>query len=215
MAKHRQSNALRWMGRRGLGRAPLALLGSGLFLLVGLACRPETPLPSLGAAPSFALTDQRGSPFASADLRGRPALANFIYTSCTDTCPLLSASMGQVQEQLKADGLFGEKTVLLSFSLDPQRDTPAVLAAYGERFGADPSGWKMLTGEAEAIGQLAQDFKLGRPIPMPPSAENPVINLAHSNRFVLIDGQGQIRAYYRGEELHVDEVLRDLRRLAR
>jgi protein SCO1/2 len=123
--------------------------------------------------------------------------------------------MGQVQEQLKAEGLFGERVVLLSFSLDPPRDTPPVLAAYGERFGADPGGWKMLTGDPEALAQMAQDFKLGRPIPLPPTAESPVINLAHSNRFVLIDGHGQVRAYYRGEELNVDEVVRDIRRLAR
>ena len=190
-------------------------LGLLLALSASLACRQEPPLPAYGAAPTFSLTDQRGSPFGSGDLGGRVALANFIYTGCTDTCPLLSATMGQVQEQLKADGLFGSKIVLLSFSLDPPRDTPPVLAAYGERFGADPDGWKMLTGPTEALGQLAQDFKLGRPIPLPLDAKNPVINLAHSNRFVLVDGDGQVRAYYQGDALDVDAVIGDIRRLAR
>ena len=194
----------------------LAQLGLGLLLLVsGAACKQEPQLQAFGPAPRFSLTDQRGDSFASDDLAGRVTLANFIYTSCTDTCPLLSATMGQVQDQLKNDGLFGNRAVLLSFSLDPQRDTPPVLAAYGERFAADPAAWKLLTGDPEALAQLAQDFKLGRPIPLPTSAESPLVNLAHSNRFVLIDGSGQVRAYYPGEELNVAEVVRDIKRLAK
>jgi protein SCO1/2 len=181
----------------------------------GTACRQEPPLPVLGPAPTFSLVDQRGAPVHSTDLSGRLWLANFIYTTCTDTCPLLSASMGQVQESLKADGLFGTKTMLLSFSIDPERDTPAVLAAYAERFRSDPEGWKMLTGDLEAVEQVAVQFKLGRPIRLPPSEQNPAINLAHSNRFILVDASGQVRAYYSGEALNVDDVVRDIRRLAR
>jgi cytochrome oxidase Cu insertion factor (SCO1/SenC/PrrC family) len=198
----------------GCWRVGLVALGL-LTTLAGSGCRQEPQLATFGPAPSFALTDQSGSRFSSADLGGRVALANFIYTSCTDTCPLLSATMGQVQEQLKAEGLFGSKVALLSFSLDPDRDTPPALMAYGERFGVDRSGWKMLTGETELLAQIADDFKLGRPILLPPSPQNPAITLGHSNRFVLIDREGQVRAYYRGEELDVQEVLRDLRRLAR
>lgn len=196
-----------------ISRAALVNLALGLAALVGSACRQEPPLPSFGPAPQFALTDQHGQPFGSAELGSRVALGNFIYTSCTDTCPLLSANMARLQEPLKAEGLFGGKVALLSFSLDPERDSPQVLAAYGERFSVDSVGWKMLTGQAEALGQVAQDFKLGRPILLPPSPQSPLINLAHSNRFVLIDGVGQVRAYYRGEELNPDEVMRDIRRL--
>src|SRR6478672_639603 len=119
----------------GAGWLGLALL---LVALAGLACRSEPPLPTLFPAPRFALTDQRGQAFGSAELGERVALANFVYTSCTDTCPLLSTTMGQIQDQLRADGLFGTKVMLLSFSLDPGRDTAPVLAAYGERFGTDP-----------------------------------------------------------------------------
>ena len=186
-----------------------------LLLLALVGCRPEPQLQAFGPAPGFSLIDQTGRPFGSTDLAGRVALANFIYTSCTDTCPLLSATMGQVQEHLKADGAFGGKAVLLSFTLDPERDTPQVLTAYGERFGVDAAGWKMLTGTSDQLGQLAQDFKLGRPIPLPPDARNPLVNLMHSNRFVLVDPSGQVRAYYSGESLDVQEVVRDIRRLAR
>jgi protein SCO1/2 len=198
-------------GARGRIRPLLVCLA----LLASLACRQEPPLPTLWPAPRFALTDQQGQPFGTADVGQRVALANFVYTSCTDTCPLLSATMGQIQEQLKSEGLFGGKVVLLSFSLDPERDTPPVLAAYGERFGADPAAWKLLTGPSDTLGQLAQDFKLGRPIPLPPSSQNPLINLAHSNRFVLIDGSGQVRATYLGDSLEVADVVRDIKRLLR
>jgi protein SCO1/2 len=180
-----------------------------------VACRQEPPLPEFGAAPTFSLIDQQGRPFSSSDLAGRVALANFVYTSCTETCPLLSANMGLVQEQLRHDGLFGGKVVLLSYTLDPERDTPPVLARYGERFGVDPAGWKLLTGSGEELGQIAQDFKLGRPIPLPLDARNPVVNLGHSNRFALVDGSGQVRAYYSGQELQIDQLQSDIRRLVR
>jgi protein SCO1/2 len=190
--------------------AIVALLGAML-----LACRAEPELPSLGAAPTYSLTDQQGRPFGSADLAGRISLVDFIYTSCTDTCPLLSANMRQVQDELKAAGLFGNKVVLVSFSIDPERDTPPVLAAYAEHFSADPAAWRWLTGQTETIAQLGQDFKLGRPIPLPLDAKSPSVNLAHSNRVVLVDGGGQMRAFYAGEELQVDQVVGDIRRLAR
>jgi len=184
-----------------------------LALLAVLACKQEPPLPSYGAAPRFTLTDQLGAPFGSDDIGGRIALADFIYTSCQDACPLLTANMARVQEQLKAEGRLGQKVVLLSFSLDPERDNPSALQSYGERFGVDSSGWKLLTGSKDVLEGAAEDFKIGRPIALPPSAQNPAINLAHSGRFVLIDTSGQVRAYYRGDELVVDDVMRDIRLL--
>src|SRR5687768_5800855 len=186
-----------------------------VLLLFGAACRPEPALPTFGTMPEFSLVDQSGVPFSSGDLGQRVVLANFIFTSCVDTCPLLSATMGRVQEQLKAEGVYGSRTLLLSFSLDPERDTPAMLTAYGERFDVDHAGWRMLTGSSDAVGNLAQELKLGRPIPIPPAPGGPAINLAHSNRFVLVDPTGQVRGYYPGEELNVDEVVRDIRRLLR
>jgi protein SCO1/2 len=182
-----------------------------LALLTG--CRQEQPLPTFGSLPSFTLTDQGGRPFSSDDLSGRVALIDFIYTSCADSCPLLSANMRQVQQALKADGLLASRVMLLSLSIDPERDRPEVLRTYAERFGAEPEGWKFLTGSADTIGEVGQGLKLGRAIPLPPSPTQPVVNLAHSNRFVLVDGSGQVRAYYPGEALVLEDVLRDVKRL--
>lgn len=208
-----RSSAWRWWFARSLGSGLRWLVCAVGLVLAGWACSSQSALEDYGPAPTFALQDQTGQPFSSDQLAGRVALADFIYTSCQDTCPLLTANMARVQDRLKREGLFGERVVLLSFSLDPERDTPAVLAQYGARFGADESGWKLLTGQTEVLAQLAQDFKLGRPIPLPPSAQNPAINLAHSNRFILIDQGGRVRGYYAGEDLDTEAVLRDIRRL--
>ena len=121
--------------------------------------------------------------------------------------------MRQVQQSLKADGLLASRVMLLSLSIDPERDRPEVLRAYGERFGAEIEGWKFLTGSAETVGEVGQGLKLGRAIPLPPSPTQPIVNLAHSNRFVLVDGHGQVRAYYSGEELVTEDVVRDVKRL--
>jgi protein SCO1/2 len=78
-------------------------------LLFGHACRREEPLERLWVAPTFALIDQQGRPFGSADVAGRAALLSFVYTHCTDTCPLLTATMSQVQDRLRTDGLLGSR----------------------------------------------------------------------------------------------------------
>ena len=104
-----------------------------------------------GATPAFTLTDQTGAPFASQALAGRVTLLDFVYTHCTDACPLLSATFQETQRKLAADKLLGSRIMLVSLSVDPQHDTPPVLAEYGQQFKADPSGWKMLTGDWDQV----------------------------------------------------------------
>jgi protein SCO1/2 len=185
-----------------------------LLLLLG-ACKPEPALPVLFQVPAFSLIDQAGQPFGSADLAGRPAVVDFVYTACTDTCPLLSQTMTQLQEHLRSEGLLGSQVVLLSITVDPERDTPPVLARYGERFGADLAGWRLLSGDPESTWRAIEGFKVGRPFPLPLDNRNPVVNLAHSNRFMLMDGSGQVRATYLYESLVVGDVVHDVRRLLR
>jgi protein SCO1/2 len=135
------------------------VLAAALFI-VGLACRREEPIERLWVAPAFALVDQQGRPFGSADPAGRAAVLSFVYTHCTDTCPLLTATMAQVQERLRAEGLLGSKVQLVSVTVDPRRDTPAVLAEYAGRFRADPDAWRFLSGEPAAIYDVLVGFKL-------------------------------------------------------
>jgi protein SCO1/2 len=170
-------------------------------------------LPTLFPAPTFDLTDQTGRPFSSAHLTGKVVVANFIFTTCTDICPLLTATMAQVRDQLRQADLLGDKVVIVSFTVDPENDTPDALRAYGERFGATPSEWRFLTGSREAIDEiLIGGFKVGRP---PAAARTPggTPEIIHTSRFALIDANGQVRALLNGEDLDAQSVVEEARRL--
>ena len=106
-------------------------------------------LPKIAPAPAFALTSQDGTPVALADFRGKVVAVTFIYTSCMDTCPVLTALMAYVQDKLGPD--FGKRIAFVSITVDPERDTPEVLKRYAETFGADLNGWAFLTGDPAAI----------------------------------------------------------------
>ena len=153
----------------------------------------EEPLEGLnryGAVPDFALIERSGKRVSLSDLRGKIWIADFIYTTCKDTCPLQSAEMARLQDQ------WGDKPIeLVSFSVDPDRDTPEVLSRYARNFKADAERWLFLTGDKEQLSHLIQDgFRLSAAPVTESGSRDPVI--LHSPRFVLIDKQNQIRGYY-------------------
>jgi protein SCO1 len=185
-----------------------------VLLVAGVACRPASTLPVLFPSPQFELTDQTGRPFSSSHLTGKVVVVNFVFTTCTDICPLLTATMAQVRDQLRQAKLLGDKAVIVSFSVDPEHDTPEALATYGERFGAVPTEWRFLTGQRQVIDDLLiGGFKVGR---SPPAARTPggAPEIIHTSRFALIDPKGQVRALYGGEDLNVSTVVDEVRRLA-
>lgn len=209
----------------------IALLGLGIVLLSLLAYgaavarpRARNELPVLYEAPSFALTDQLGRPVDSSELRGKVVVANFVYTSCPDICPLLSAQMQALQRRLREEGLLGD-VQLLSFTVDPIRDTPSILRQYAERYRADSDNWRFLTGPEDVQVPLIVDgFHLGVQALPPNPAEGsghagdaPMGNyeVMHSGRFVVIDRRWQIRAYYDGRDLDQERLLRAVHELQR
>jgi cytochrome oxidase Cu insertion factor (SCO1/SenC/PrrC family) len=128
-------------------------------------------LPVYGSVPDFALIDQRGRPVQRGHFDGKVWIASFIFTHCPDECPLMTAEMARLQSNLAhmADLRF------VSISVDPDRDTPAVLAQYAERFDADPGRWFFLTGDKRAIYRLAREgFRLGIVDSTEPSHSSPV-----------------------------------------
>jgi cytochrome oxidase Cu insertion factor (SCO1/SenC/PrrC family) len=132
---------------------------------------PSAQLPVYGAVPNFALIDQLGRAIRRVDLEGKVWLASFIYTHCPDECPLMTAEMAQLHSDLahRVDLRF------VSISVDPERDTPTVLAQYAERFNANPDRWLFLTGDKVAIYRLAREgFRLGIVDPVEPSRSSPV-----------------------------------------
>ena len=155
------------------------VLVTSSLLLAG--CTAHTSLPSYAAVLDFTLTDQTGAQFNSSKaLRGQVWVADFIYTNCPGPCPRMSSQMHQVQTALS--GL-----TLVSFTVDPARDTPEVLAAYGRHFQAEPGRWFFLTGPTDALQHLSRDvFMLG-------GVDG---NLEHSTRFVLVDRASRVRGFY-------------------
>ena len=198
-----------------------------LMALVGYRAFSLTHAQSLeifGDAPAFTLTDQLERPVSSNEFRGKVVVANFIYTHCKDICPLLSAQMQAFQERLRQEHVLGNEVQLLSFTVDPARDTPAVLRAYAERHRADPDAWRFLSGPKDTlIPLIVEGFHLGTQA-LPPPEASPGANgddmhahndyeVMHSGRFVLIDQQGRIRAYYDGREFDPERVMGDIRQL--
>jgi protein SCO1/2 len=212
-------------------RIPIVAGSVALLLLALLGYRslyaPQAAsLEDYGDAPTFRLTDQLERPVSSEELRGKVVVANFIYTNCPDICPTLSLQMQSLQERLRREQVLGKDVHLLSFTVDPARDTPPVLRAYAERHQADPRAWRFLTGAEEDVKRLiVQGFRLGVQALPPPTAgqrghgdgdqHQEQYEVMHSGRFVLIDRQWRIRAYRDGRDLEVEQVLRDVRQLLR
>jgi len=190
--------------------ARLPVLGACVLAALALACQPQAaPLDDFGRAPDFQLTDQTGADFSSPSLAGHATLLDFVYTHCTDACPLLSATFAQAQRKLADEHLLGSKVVLVSLSVDPTHDTPSVLAEYGQQFKADPSGWKLLTGDWDAVYDVVTGFKVATRPPRP-AADAPApggTELTHSTRIVLIDPKLQVRAYLEGQDATPDDLV--------
>jgi protein SCO1/2 len=174
------------------------VLGTALWLKLGpapqLARWQERPLEGLslyGAVPEFVLLERSGKSIRLADLRGATWIVDFIYTSCTDTCPMQTAEMAKLQEELK------DKTAvrLVSISVDPETDRPEVLSRYAEHHKADAKRWLFLTGAKEEINRLvAEGFRLSAASARDGSGATGVI--LHSPRLVLVDKETRIRGYY-------------------
>ena len=147
---------------------------AGLAMVLGiLAClvvllkhnpgpeRASEALPVIGAVANFSLTNQSGQAVSLADLKGRPWVADIIFTRCAGPCPEMTRKMKELQEALPASS----RARLISLTTDADFDTPEVLARYGERFAADPARWTFLTGGKVEIANLAIDsLKLTAPM---------------------------------------------------
>jgi len=160
----------------------------------------EQAAPTRITAPSFSLTDQVGRSFDSRILRGHVWIADFIFTSCAGSCPRMSEQMALLQKRLP------DAIQLLSITVDPKRDSPAVLAKYAHQYSARGERWHFLTGPADDIEKIAQKgFRLS--VAEGGSPEEPV---THSVRFVLVDRAGVIRGYYDSTEpAQFEQLIRD------
>lgn len=162
------------------------------LLLLAAGCAAQAGPERLTALPGFEATgvssNGKAFTFDQRSLAGAPYVASFVFTRCAGPCPAISGRMAGLQEALPAE------VRLVSFSVDPDRDTPPVLAEYAERFGADPDRWWFARMEKAPLYELVYaGFKLTILVdPKAPSG----YRSTHSTKLVLVDAAGTIRGYY-------------------
>jgi len=170
------------------------------------ACRSASDLPQLGNVGDFALKDQASRPVSAQTLRGQVWAAAFFFTRCPTICPRITRRMRDLQEQAASERVQLE---LVSFSVDPENDTPEVLLAYAKEFGANLATWRFLTGDLEVVRKTSeQGFKLALDGKPTPGTEH--LGLFHGSHLVLVDRAGMIRGYYRtSEDSQMTQLLKD------
>jgi len=156
---------------------------------------PGSPLssnPSLAiirSAPDFTLLDVEARTVRLAELRGRVVLLAFIYTGCSAACPILTQRMAVLQQRLLSERLLPARVALVSVTVDPRRDTAAVLARYAQGFGAHREGWRFLREGPERLGPVLAAWDEWTS----PAGGG---ELDHPARLHLIDAQGRVREIY-------------------
>ncbi len=160
------------------------------------------PAPSDEPAPEFRLIDHEGRQLALADLRGKAVLLDFIFTTCSGPCPILTAAHASLQQELPDD--VAARTHFVSISLDPAHDTPPRLKAYAETRGADLERWSFLTGDPSEVRGVIEAYHVG-------TGRDESGSIVHLVVTFLIDPEGRIVRRYLGLEHTSEEILMDLR----
>jgi protein SCO1/2 len=184
----------------------LAVVAIIFSFAVAFSAAGGESLPKIKPASEFTLTTQDGKRLALKELRGRVLAITFIFASCADTCPLLTAKMADLQNRLGSD--FGPRVFFVSITVDPDRDTPKVLKRYADAHKANPAGWAFLTGTPAEIREVAKHYgifykKMARG------------DVDHTFLTSLVDQNGTLRVEYMGVKFDQDEMLRDLQSLLR
>jgi len=206
--------------RIGVGLLFLAVAGFLYEIITPLV----QPLPVYMALPQVILVDQDGKTFDLNQTRGKVVVLSLIYTHCPDICPVTTAKLKQLQELIQTAGLSGQ-VQLVTFTVDPERDRPAVLKQFAGIFNADLSNWVFLTGTTDQIQILIKVLGLyvervyyidNTPIPEsslpnPPAGTFYLVN--HTDRLFLIDRQGTVRALPPGSRTDVDDAMKLIRQL--
>ena len=177
-----------------------------MIVLLAAMLIGQSNLAVIGPAPAFSLTDQNGQSFGSERLKGRVVLVGFVYTTCGGVCPATTHKMYRIQEALRREKLWGEKVQFVSISVDPERDTPDVLARYAATYDADTASWHFLTGDSKNVSKVVSDWGMW-------ARRNSEGVLDHPSRIFLLDSEGRIREIYSLEFLEPASVVADMRAL--
>ena len=185
-----------------------ALVTAIALALLARSIRPHPALPVYGQVPTFHFVDERGAPFTSESMLGHVSVVDFVFTRCTSSCPRLTARLAELQSRLD-DKKSGAR--LVSFSVDPDNDTPPVLLQYAAHAHADPARWSFVTGPPnDVIAAVTSGFKVSA-ARIAKGAND--YDVTHGDWFVLVDRRGNVRGYYPMDEPQslptlLDDVLR-------
>lgn len=182
-------------------RRHIWLIGIVFFLTMITVMRPllvrRPPAPEIvGEVPAFSLLDQGGDTFTREDLLAadKTWVVGFVFTRCPTTCPAVSRAMLSFQEQITRSKL-EDRVELLTVTVDPEHDTPEVLAGYADTLGAELGNWRFLTGSPSMIESfVVGGFMLA--VGPREEVEPGVYDIAHSTKLALVDRFGHIRGYY-------------------
>lgn len=184
-------------------RLPARILATGAILSIFfVSCEKQTPkqqvlIGKFKEVGDFDFTDQQSRSLKIDDLKGKVWIANFIFTSCAAECLVLSARFAELQRLFATE----DDLAFVSFSVDPQTDTPERLGQFANRWHANPEKWFFLTGEAAEVDALVKNSFL-LPITRDPIEAGKLMSerFIHSNRFAIVDRSGTVRAYVEGLE---------------
>ena len=145
----------------------------------------QDSLPVIGGIPNFEFVDSEGRDVGLSTLKGKVWVADFIFTTCTMACPIMTGNMNIIHKKFKKN----DDLRLVSISVYPEYDTPEVLKKYASQYEANTDTWHFLTGNESTVKEVIKDgFKIG-------DYEDIIF---HSEKFALVDRNGMIRAYYNG-----------------
>ena len=145
----------------------------------------DSVLPLKGTVPEFSFTDSHNETISKNEMIGKVWVADFIFTTCNMACPVMTGNMNLIHKAFKEN----DDVRIVSISVYPEYDTPEVLTEYASRYNANTDRWHFLTGPEELVKEIIKNgFKIG-------DYEDIIF---HSEKFALVDQQGQIRGYYNG-----------------
>lgn len=162
-------------------RAPYRRFGAIALAAMLVACGSSRP-----SAPDFSLTDDAGSAWTLSAQRGHPVLLTFGFTHCADTCPATLAKLARLTQSKL--GPRGKDVTIAMVTVDPRRDSPAVLHAFVSRFGRPIAG---LTGSPQQIRSVEKDYHVWAQ-PLPPKRKAGDYDVVHSAAIYVIDSNGRI-----------------------
>ena len=160
--------------------------------------------------PKFQFINQDSARITHRNVEGKVYVADFFFTYCPTICPAKTRQLTRIQDSLKRYNLFGKEVILISHTVDPDRDTPSVLKTYAEVHSIDTTGWYLVTGEKDYLYRIAKEGYLSTAF----ADEKAEGGFFHTDQFILLDGERHLRGFYDGTDPgEVDRLWKDIKAL--